>query len=106
MKEIEFRPKTEGFEGHIKIKLLNYKERMELTKELGLKVTANGVESDMLAIAEKMSARAKDYVTEVKLKFGDVEFSDLEELSYYKEGNDVLQELMNVMMNGMSLGKN
>lgn len=105
MKEIEYKPTVPGFEGYIKLKLMNYKERMALMSQMGIKVGVNGIESDTLDLLEKLSAKASEFVTEVKLKYGDAEFTTLEDLSYYAEGNEVLQELMRLMMTGMSLGK-
>lgn len=107
MKEITYVPKTEGFSGEILLNVPSYKERMALLKGLGVKMGPDGATSmdDQLEMAEKMLAKFSTLVLKVDLKYEDQVFTDIEELSYYKEGQDVIQELQGVLTNGLTLGK-
>lgn len=107
MKQIDYVPKAKGFSGTITLNVPSYKERMSLLKGIGMKLGPEGVTAsdDQLEMAEKMLEKFSTLVLKVDLKYGDQEFSDLEELSYYKEGQEVINELQNVLTTGLSLGK-
>jgi len=112
MREVIYNPKNENFKGDIKIKLVPYKERLKLTKDLGLKVDKSGQidlsESDQFGMLEKMYDIAEKYVLEMDVEHieSGEKFSSLEDLGYYLEGNELLSEISGVVMNGVRLGKN
>lgn len=108
MKEFTYKPNSEGFEGEIKLKVPSFKERLEITQQLGFKLDANG-EVDAASSMNMMGQlleKMETLVTSVSLKYGDVEFNSLDDLSYYKEGQAIINEVIAVLMNGMTLGKN
>lgn len=107
MKQLEFIPKTEGFTGSIVIDVPSYKEKLAILKEVGIKVSKDGVDngSDPMELVEKLYAKMEGLVKSVDLKYGEVEFKCLDDLGYYAESQAVIQELQAVLTGGMALGK-
>lgn len=107
MKEFKYQPTTEGFTGVVTLKMLTFKERISAAQELGIGVTKDGSVDvqDGLGVALKMLDKLKEQVVTVDVKYGENAFKSLDDLEYFSEGNELIQELGKVMMNGMSLGK-
>lgn len=106
MKEFDYKVKAEGFKGHIKIKVPNYKERMQMVTDMGIKLGNDGaVEGgDMMESASKAWDKLSVHVVSVDLSFGKHKFESLEDLSYTQEGSGVINELTRVLMGGIGLG--
>jgi hypothetical protein len=101
MKTMAHEVKAEGWSGTVTLKVPNYKERLLIIKEMGIaKPDADQVDS-----AIKMIEKVKEHVVELKLSYFDQEFSSLEDLEYIKAGQDVFNEIGQVLMHGIDLGK-
>lgn len=107
MREFDFTPKSEVFKGTIKVRVPSYKERVGLMKELNIKFNSNGSLdlSEGVDLFGLLADKIEQFVVAVDLKCGKHNFSSIEDLSYYAEGSEVVNELIAVLMNGMSLGK-
>jgi len=114
MKVIDFIPKQVGgekyFEGVIKIKLPSYKERLELIKSLKLGVDSSGdvnSHSERFDSAIELLTIVESHVISVDL----VQLSDesvinsLDDLGYSQEGSQVINDLGNMLVGGVKLGK-
>lgn len=112
MKFYDYRPEENGskdFKGVIVLKWLNYNERLQLIKKLNFKVGKQGnfQENDSMEIALKLINLSAEYVEKVDVYHVESEekFSSLEDLGYYSEGVELISELSNILVNGVSLGK-
>lgn len=102
-------PKELGFEGKVEIEMFSHPERIRFLGELNLKVGKDGSveQSDHVHAALKQFEAVKERVKSVELKHleSGQEFKDVESLSFYSEGVEVLNELSVLLMKGISLGK-
>lgn len=88
------------FSGTVKVEIPTYKERLAIIKEMGVdKAEDAGIDSalGLINLVEKR-------VVSVNLKIGKESITSLDELSYYKEGSDIINDLGKVMISGISLG--
>jgi len=101
MKVFKWHPAEDsGFTGKVEVEIPNYKERISIMQEMGIKDEASvGLEtgSKVIELVEKQ-------VKSVDLSYGDEVFKDLDSLGYSREGMDVINQLGNVIMGGIPLG--
>ena len=101
MKTFDYKPQNESFEGIVKVDLPTYKERIDLVKQIGTDITeANAINKagDILKLVEK-------HVVSVDLTHANgAKFKSLDDLGYYKEGSEIVNELGMVVLNGIPLG--
>lgn len=109
MKEFVFKPKEDsGFTGEIKLRVPKYKERIRLLKECNLSVDENGEMGKGAAqfdSVEKIIDVTESHVISVSLRYGEQEIYEVEELGYYQEGVELLNEVGNLILSGFQLGK-
>ena len=88
------------FEGYVEIEMPTYEDRINLGKSL------KTGDSDNLDNAEKILNIISKRVKSVKLSIKGTEDSIdcLEELGYYKEGSDFINEIGRTLMRGKQLG--
>lgn len=106
----KYLPTTEGFTGHLMIKIPTFMERMDFLKEMGLDISSEGTEikADVkmsLDLIRMMYSKVLDLVQEVHLKYGDTEIKDKDDLQVYEECLPLIMEVAEVLKNGLSLGK-
>lgn len=99
MKTYEYHPPKESiFEGVIKIEIPTYRERLSLLGEMETKTKDNELARGMLAL-DLVEKRTKSVlITCKKLK---LEITSLEDLGYYKEGAELINELGRIMVSGI-----
>jgi hypothetical protein len=113
MIELEYKPKHKAFEGSVKLKMPGSKDRVSLIRSLKFeakKEDYNGVSiesiHDDMVVAERMIDIVGSHVVNLDLKHkesGKV-FKSLQELDIYKEGSELIGEIGNVLLSGVSLG--
>lgn len=105
MLEHKYDIKEDGFDGYVKIKVPSYRDRMKMMQEMNLKISANGEleQGNIIESLDKLYVVLADHVSEVKVKYGEHNFEDLDELGSYQEGTAVINELTQVLMSGLSL---
>ena len=87
------------FKGSVKIKVKPYKERLAIAQEI------SGLQGkDDKALMEKMVGLAFDNVVSVSLQHKSKKFTDLEEVSYFKEGAELINRIAATVAAGPSLG--
>lgn len=119
MKEFDWEPQDKEdkdgkplpalFKGKVRLKIPKYRERLKLIKDLQFKVNSSGdVEQGDSAMdnAIQMVEMAAKHVVTVKLVKKGVkkEFSSVEDLEYDKEGSELINDIANVILGGISLG--
>ena len=107
MKLFEYKPKKH-FEGMITIKVPQYKERIKLLKECNFKLGKEGdLESGegQFDSIEKMIEVTEKHIEKVALVHGGEEINSVEDLGYYAEGTELLNEVGGLILNGFTLGK-
>ena len=108
MKLFEYVPKKD-FEGSIVLKVPQYKERLKLLKECNFKLGANGdiINNDsQFDSIEKLAEITEKHIEKVNLTCNGNEIKSVEDLGYYAEGVELLNEVGGLILNGFSLGKN
>lgn len=109
--EYKYIPKKEmGIEGYVLLKLLPRAERLAKLQDIKFdrsedgEVKVNNDHIKYMITAEKM---VKEQVIEFKIRHIEtkVEFNSLDEFSIYQESNDLLNELIDIVLNGLRLGK-
>lgn len=105
MKIVDYKPKNEGFSGELKIKIPTYKERLKMAKTLSLQKISEK-ESDQFGILDGLIDAVKEHIAVIDLKFGEETFKSPDELDYFAEGTELLTEIGQILINGISLGKN
>lgn len=95
--------------GHVKIKILTYKEQIQLGKALKYDLGPDGAlkEKGDLDMAIAILDAVEKYVSEVSVKRKDngFEFKDFETLSMDKDGRLLIDHLGGVLTDGAKLGE-
>lgn len=118
MKEIEYKPKptkaadgsevSSPFSGLVKLRVPTYKERLEIIKKLNYKVGKDGeleAKSTQFDSATEIMDLVEKHVVSVELTLESDVITSLEDLGYYMEGSQLINELANVIIGGIKLGK-
>ena len=109
MKELKYEVKAKGWSGHVMIDMPSYKEKLAILKEVNIKVGAGGAvasDDNAMEMVEKLYAKMEKLVKAVDLVHeGGTEVKSLDDLGYYAEGQEVIQEIQGVLTQGISLGK-
>ncbi len=115
MKQFSYQPQLQKdeklvFEGEVVINLPKYSERLALLKSLNFKTSNDGkveASSDQIDSMIKMIEIASKHVASVKVRRIDdgYEFNSIDELEYDKEGSELINEIANVIMSGVKMGK-
>lgn len=108
MKLFEYKPKKH-FEGMITIKVPQYKERIKLLKECNFKLSNDGdlqADNEQFDSVEKLLEITEKHIEKVALVHDKKEINSVEDLGYYVEGTELLNEVGGLILNGFSLGKN
>lgn len=100
--------KVKGFTGSIKVKMLKFKERLEVIKSLNIVQKDGEVElsDDNVEKFGRMAELVAKQIQEMDLKHkkSNASFSSLEDLEYYAEYTTVVNEIATILLNGVSLG--
>jgi len=106
MKTFEYKPMGEegepsSFEGHVKIEIPTYKERLSIVRTFNIDDAKSGDIDKALQIISLV----EKYTLEVKLSHKELKESinNLDELSYYKEGTAIINDIGKTILNGISL---
>lgn len=104
MKLVDYKPSNPGFSGTLKIKIPTYKERLKMAKTLSLDKLQDK-DAAQLDILDGLIDAVKSHIATIDLKFAGEVFKTVDDLDYFKEGTDLLTEISQVLINGISLGK-
>lgn len=106
MKEFDYVPRSEKFVGVVKLKVPNYYERVKLVQTMQVGIKGGELTSeDQLGSVLKMLDIAKTHVVSIDLACEGMKLNSLEELSYFAEGTEMINELAGVVLSGIPLGK-
>lgn len=108
MKLFEYIPKKH-FEGSIVLKVPQYKERLKLLKECNFKLSKDGEvanNNEQFDSIEKLTDITEKHIEKVNLTHNGQEIKSVEDLGYYAEGVELINEVGGLILNGFSLGKN
>lgn len=98
--------KKENYKATIEIDLLPYSERIKLLKSLNFKVNSEGVvDSPEMTQIEEMLNVTKSRIVSVNVKFGKKEITDINEMEFYAEWTEIINECMGVVVHGVKLGE-
>lgn len=100
--------KESGLKGYVEFRVPKFKERMDLIKQIGIKVDSNGemdTSVDKLDVVIKMEEVCKKYVKNVSLSTGKHKFENLEDLEVTEAYGTIVSEVANEIMSGVRLGK-
>lgn len=92
----------------ITLKVPQYRERLKLLKECNFQVSNEGelnAGQGQFDSLEKLVEITEKHIEKVDLKFEDQEIKSIEELGYYTEGTELLNEVGGLILNGFTLGK-
>jgi hypothetical protein len=103
MKEIKFKPTVEGMSGEVVLLVPMYKERAAYLKEMSK--LKSGDEVDGAALAGFLYDLAVKHVVSFNVSFDGMSFDKIDELEYYKEGSEFIQQVGLAVVTGVSLGK-
>jgi len=104
-KEIAYKPQNQGWSGSVTLKVPTYKDRLKMAQQLGISKDLMNDPDKQMALADTLFSKVEEHVSKVDLKWGDEEFKSLEELGYFEEGTEVVNELAACLCQGISLGK-
>lgn len=115
MKDYVYKPEVNAdseFSGEVKIKIPSYKERLKIIKEMNFSFNSDGSlntsnSSSQIDIASNFVDIVEKHVEEVKVKLNesDEEFNSIDDLGYCEEGTVLINELANLVISGIRLGK-
>jgi predicted hydrolase (HD superfamily) len=92
---------VEGATGEIIMQVYNYIERVQKMKEAGMVADPDkGMEAMACALA-----MAKKQCISVDVTIYDKNFKDIEELSFYKEGSEIVNYVVGIISNGIPIKK-
>ena len=98
--------KKENYKATVEINLLPYSERIKLLKEMNFKVNNEGsLDSVEMTQVEKMIEITKSRIVSVNVKVGKKEIYDIEEMEFYAEWSEIINECMSVVIYGVKLGE-
>lgn len=100
--------KAKGFKGDIKVRMLKFKERLDVIKSLNIVAKDGEIEisNDNLDKFEKLADIVKKQIHEMDLvhsKSGK-EFKCIDDLEYFEEYTVIINDLAGILLNGVSLG--
>lgn len=113
MKQFKYAPQLKDdagnliFTGTVTIDMPKYKDRLALVKEVNFKVENGEISTgaDQIDSMIKLAEIVEKHVKEIDLKVKDYELKSFEDLQYNKSGSDLINELGNVLLSGMTMGK-
>ena len=96
----------EKVEGHVDINVPKAQERMELLKSVNLKVEDGkaSFNNDQVDSIIKINKAVHDRVASINLKIEEREITSVDELEYYSIYQLVMNNLSNILFNGIPLG--
>ena len=88
----------EGVKGFVSLRVLPYHQRLDIAKEFDS-------DADNIDQAKVLFGMLTENITDVDIthESGEV-IKDLETLEYYKEGSEILNQMMPIILNGPPLG--
>jgi len=105
MKLLKYVPKDPKWEGFVELKVPNYKERLRMAQDLNLSSIADAPMVDQIDKLSGLHDAVLAHVNAVDLKFEGIVFNSVDDLEYYKEGYELINEIGGVLMSGITLGK-
>jgi len=99
LEDAEGNPVSIPFKGEIEVEMMTYQERLGTAKAIGLVDDDNALDK-----SDEIIALVAKRVKSVDVKAGDIEIKSLDELGYYKEGSDIINDIGRLVMQGIPLG--
>lgn len=107
MKVFDYQLKNKDFKGVLKVELPSYQERINLLKEMNIKNDIKeGNTTELLDRAGEVEKLVSKHVKEIKLTFTPTKYKidSIEDLGYFKEGCELINELSESILSGVQLG--
>jgi len=107
MKEVSYKPTTEGFEGEVTIDRPSFQQRMRYIVQCNFETSQDGQMKFSMANADgvaKMVDLAGPHIKKVCLKSRNATYNSFEELLYETECDALVVELAGAVMSGVKLG--
>ncbi len=115
MKQFSYKPQLQKddkpvFSGEVVIQLPRYAERMMLLKSINFKASGDGkvdFAGDQIDSLVRMIGIAEKHVLSVNVTRVEdgYEFKSIEDLEYDKDGSELINEIANVVISGVKMGK-
>ena len=112
MKEFTYNPKLEVdgkkvFDGDVTIAIPKYKERLAMLKDINFKFNGTEIDAGLGQIDSmiKMVEIAELHIKRFNLTRNGEYITSVDDLQYDKEGSDLLNEIGNVILSGIPMGK-
>ena len=100
MKTYEYVPTHDRFKGKIELEIPTYKERLALVKEVGIMDEKTAMDN-----LDKMFEVVEKRVKKVEIELDTQKINSLDELSYYQQGALIINELGQILIQGIPLGE-
>lgn len=90
----------------VELELLKYKDRIKLIKDMNFQVKSDGsIDGNPLDQMEKLTDTVRRQIKSIRIKASEKEYTSLEELEYFVEYSEIINELIGVVMNGVKMGE-
>jgi len=90
----------------VELELLKYKDRIKLIKDMNFQVKPDGsIDGNPLDQMEKLTDTVRRQIKSIRIKTSEREYTSLEELEYFVEYSEIINELIGVVMNGVKMGE-
>jgi hypothetical protein len=100
------------FEGTVTIMVPSFTERLEIARQVKYSASNSGElgvrkEEDNLSQASQILKLVEKYIDKIDLKVSNegIEVKTLEELSHYYEGKFIIEDVTQILIEGVRLGK-
>jgi hypothetical protein len=106
VKTFPYTPKLEGWSGTLSLKVPGFSERLTLAKELNISGLQDAPQDEQLDMLMALYKKVQTHIEAVNLKCGDFEVKDLDTLECVSDFIPIVVEIVQVLANGISVGKN
>lgn len=95
-----------GYSVVVELELLKYKDRLRLIKEMNFQVKPDGsIDGNPIDQMERLTESVRKQIKSIKIKTSEKEYTSLDELEYFVEYSEIINELIGIVMNGVKMGE-
>lgn len=94
-----------NFSVEIQLELLKYSERIKLLKEMNFQEKDGKIDGNAVDQASKLEELVKKQIKSIKVKTASKEFNSIEELEYFDEYTEIINELSIIVLRGPKMGE-
>ena len=95
-----------GYSVIVELELLKYKDRIKLIKDMNFQVKGDGsIDGNPVDQMEKLTDIVRKQIRSIRIKTSEREYTSLDELEYFVEYSEIINELIGVVLNGVKMGE-